>query len=121
MPVTPRERLARVLDGSQAPGAFSAQLSVPRETSGSRWRARGRSVDLTYIITSELTLSWWTGVSGGEPISLYVPYEQVCASTVGSATAGPVREYRWSALSEVTHSSRTGASGVERFVERHGG
>ena len=29
MPVTPRERLARVLDGSQAPGAFSAQLSVP--------------------------------------------------------------------------------------------
>ena len=29
MPVTPGERLARVLDGSQAPGAFSAQLSVP--------------------------------------------------------------------------------------------
>ena len=29
MPVTPRERLAGVLDGSQAPGAFSAQLSVP--------------------------------------------------------------------------------------------
>jgi len=29
MPITPRERLARVLDGSQAPGAFSAQLSVP--------------------------------------------------------------------------------------------
>ena len=29
MPVTPRERLARVLDGSQARGAFSAQLSVP--------------------------------------------------------------------------------------------
>jgi hypothetical protein len=29
MPVTPRERLARVLDGSPAPGAFSAQLSVP--------------------------------------------------------------------------------------------
>src|ERR1700751_5225690 len=28
MPITPRERLARVLDGSQAPGAFSAQLSV---------------------------------------------------------------------------------------------
>jgi hypothetical protein len=28
MPVTPRERLARVLDGSQAPGTFSAQLSV---------------------------------------------------------------------------------------------
>src|SRR5215472_17387922 len=29
MPVTPRERLARVLDGSPAPGAFSAQVSVP--------------------------------------------------------------------------------------------
>ena len=29
MPITPRERLARVLDGSQVPGAFSAQLSVP--------------------------------------------------------------------------------------------
>ena len=29
MPIAPRERLARVLDGSQAPGAFSAQLSVP--------------------------------------------------------------------------------------------
>src|ERR1017187_953496 len=29
MPITPGERLARVLDGSRAPGAFSAQLSVP--------------------------------------------------------------------------------------------
>ncbi len=29
MPITSGERLARVLDGSQAPGAFSAQLSVP--------------------------------------------------------------------------------------------
>src|SRR5690242_18246050 len=29
MPITPRERLARVLDGSQTPGPFSAQLSVP--------------------------------------------------------------------------------------------
>ena len=29
MPITPGERLVRVLDGSQAPGAFSAQLSVP--------------------------------------------------------------------------------------------
>ena len=38
-------------------------------------------MDLTYIISSELTLTWWTGVSGGEPITLYVPEEQVCAST----------------------------------------
>jgi predicted 2-oxoglutarate/Fe(II)-dependent dioxygenase YbiX len=29
MPITPRERLARALDGSRAPGAFSTQLSVP--------------------------------------------------------------------------------------------
>ena len=29
MPVTPRERLVRVLDGWRVPGAFSAQLSVP--------------------------------------------------------------------------------------------
>src|ERR1019366_5852878 len=29
MPITPRERLARVLNGSQGPDAFSAQLSVP--------------------------------------------------------------------------------------------
>jgi hypothetical protein len=29
MPITPRERLARALDGSQAPAAFSAQLSLP--------------------------------------------------------------------------------------------
>jgi hypothetical protein len=29
MPIMPRERLARVLDGSSAPGAFSAQMSVP--------------------------------------------------------------------------------------------
>ncbi len=29
MPTTPGGRLARVLGGSHAPGAFSAQLSVP--------------------------------------------------------------------------------------------
>jgi hypothetical protein len=29
MPITPRDRLARVLGGSKEPGAFSAQLSVP--------------------------------------------------------------------------------------------
>jgi hypothetical protein len=42
-----------------------------------------------------LTLNWWTGVPGGEPISLYVPDEQVCASgtrsvAVDHATAGRV-------------------------------
>ena len=34
MPITPRERLAKILDGSQAPGAFSAQLSVPARDVG---------------------------------------------------------------------------------------
>ena len=42
---------------------------------------RGRSIELTYIINSELTLTWWTGVPGGAKISLNVPDEQVCAST----------------------------------------
>ena len=34
MPITPRERLASVLDGSSAPGAFSAQLCVPARDVG---------------------------------------------------------------------------------------
>ncbi len=34
MPITPRERLARMLGGSQEPGAFSAQLSVPARDVG---------------------------------------------------------------------------------------
>ncbi len=29
MPISPRERLAKVLDGSEVPRAFSARLSVP--------------------------------------------------------------------------------------------
>jgi len=56
---------------------------------------RGRGIDLTYIITSELTLSWWTGVPGGEPISLFVPDEQVCASTpIGGPDAVRLRVHR---------------------------
>jgi hypothetical protein len=55
-------------------------LTEIKETWDTEPEQRGRGVDLTYIITSELTLSWWTGVPGGEPISLYVPDEQVCAS-----------------------------------------
>src|SRR6266550_7376142 len=51
MPITPGERLARVLDGSTAPGAFSAQLSVP-----------ARDVRLT--------------VAGAGPISLPVKAQQ---------------------------------------------
>jgi hypothetical protein len=42
---------------------------------------RGRSVRLTYIIVSDLTLTWWTAVPGGEVITLHVPDGQVCAST----------------------------------------
>ena len=67
MPITPRERLARVLDGSQAPGAFSAQLSVP-----------ARDVRLT--------------VAGAGPISLPVRAPQAkrmiaCARPAGSGGA----------------------------------
>src|SRR5260370_3411147 len=56
-------------------------LTEIKETWDTEPGPRGRGVDLTYIITSELTLSWWTGVPGGEPISLCMPDEQVCAST----------------------------------------
>jgi hypothetical protein len=56
-------------------------LTEIKETWDTEPGRRGRGVDLTYIITSELTLSWWTGVPGGEPISLYVQDEQVCVST----------------------------------------
>jgi hypothetical protein len=56
-------------------------LTEIKETWDTEPARRGRGVDLTDIITSELTLNWWTGVPGGEPISLYVPDEQVCAST----------------------------------------
>jgi len=56
-------------------------LTEIKETWDTEPGRRGRGVDLTYIITSELTLSWWTGAPGGEPILLYVPDEQVCAST----------------------------------------
>ena len=56
-------------------------LTEIKETWDTEPGRRGRGVDLTYIITSELTLSWWTGVPGGERISLYVQDEQVCVST----------------------------------------
>ncbi|HET9081803.1 MAG TPA: 2OG-Fe(II) oxygenase, partial [Trebonia sp.] len=70
-------------------------LTEIKETWDTEPGRRGRGVDLTYIITSELTLSWWTGVPGGEPISLYVPDEQVCASTpVGGPEAVRHRVHR---------------------------
>jgi hypothetical protein len=56
-------------------------LTEIKETWDTEPGRRGRGIELTYIINSELTLRWWTGVPGGEPISLYVPDEQVCAST----------------------------------------
>jgi 2OG-Fe(II) oxygenase superfamily len=56
-------------------------LTEIKETWDTEPGPRGRGVDVTYIIVSELTLSWWTGVPGGELISLDVPEEQVCAST----------------------------------------
>lgn len=38
---------------------------------------------LNELIDDEITLGWWTGPDGmgGEPISLYVPYSEVCAAT----------------------------------------
>src|SRR5882724_5197060 len=59
-------------------------LTEIKETWDTEPGRRGRGVDLTYIITSERTLSWWTGVPGGEPISLYVPDEQVGESKPGA-------------------------------------
>ena len=67
MPITPRERLARVLDGSEAPGAFSAQLSVP-----------ARDVRLT--------------VAGAGPVSFPVRAPQ--AKRMIACAAGPVRAGR---------------------------
>jgi hypothetical protein len=59
-------------------------LTEIKETWDAELERRGHGVDLTYIIDSELTLTWWTGAPGGEPISLHVPAEQVCASTASA-------------------------------------
>ena len=50
------------------------------------YRDRGGSSDeyqLNDLIDDEITLGWWTSPdgTGGEPISLYVPDSQVCATT----------------------------------------
>ena len=50
------------------------------------YRDRGGNHDdyqLNDLIDDEITLGWWTSPdgAGGEPISLYVPDSQVCAST----------------------------------------
>jgi hypothetical protein len=63
MPITPRERLARVLGGSPAPGAFSVQLSVP-----------ARDVRLT--------------VAGAGPISFPVRTPQAKRMIASARTAG---------------------------------
>jgi hypothetical protein len=44
MPITPRERLARVLGGSKAPDPFSTQLTVPARDVRLTVTARDRSV-----------------------------------------------------------------------------
>src|SRR5487761_602378 len=58
MPITPRERLARVLDGSPAPGAFSAQLSV-------RWARAGHLPPILVRDAAARTLSLPCGVLVG--------------------------------------------------------
>ncbi|HUD36288.1 MAG TPA: 2OG-Fe(II) oxygenase [Streptosporangiaceae bacterium] len=63
-------------------------LTEIKETWDTEPGARGRDIDLTYIIASELTLTWWTATTDGESISLYVPDEQVSAS-VPSASLKP--------------------------------
>lgn len=76
------ERAALLRAAAEDAGCDAAlALTEIQETWDTQPGRRGRGVDLTYIITSELRLSWWSGVSGGEPISLYVPEEQVCSST----------------------------------------
>src|SRR5437764_13864563 len=76
------ERAALLRSAAEDAGCEAVlALTEIKETWDTEPGRRGRGVDLTYIITSELTLSWWTGVPGGESISLYVPDEQVCAST----------------------------------------
>src|ERR1035437_1206446 len=79
---TDAERAA-LLRSAAADAGCEAVLALTeiKETWDTEPGRRGRGVDLTYIITSELTICWWTGMPGGEPISLYVPDEQVCAST----------------------------------------
>ncbi len=57
-------------------------LTEIKETWDTEPGRRGRGVDLTYIIASELTLGWWTGVPGGEPISLYVPMRVLLSSNL---------------------------------------
>ena len=54
---------------------------------------RGRAVEPAHRINSELTLNWWTAAPGGAPISLYVPDEQVCASTPSAALKPYDSEY----------------------------
>ena len=68
-------------------------LTEIKETWDTEPSGRGGRIDLTYIITSELTLTWWTGMPGGETISLYVPDEQVCASTPSAAVKPYDSEY----------------------------
>jgi hypothetical protein len=88
------ERVALLRAAAEDAGCEAVlALTEIQETWDTEPGARGRGVDLTYIINSELTLSWWTGVPGGEPISLYVPEEQVCASTASAELKPYETEY----------------------------
>ena len=76
------ERSALLRAAAQDAGCEAVlALTEIKETWDTEPGPRGRGVDLTYVINSELTLTWWTGARGGELISLYVADEQVCAST----------------------------------------
>jgi hypothetical protein len=76
------ERSALLLAAAEEAGCEAVlALTEIKETWDTQPGPRGRGVDLTYVINSELVLNWWTGTPGREHISLYVPDEQVCAST----------------------------------------
>jgi len=88
------ERAALLRAAAEDAGCESVlALTEIKETWDTEPSGRAGGIGLTYIITSELTLTWWTGASGGEAISLYVPDEQVCASTPSAALKPYDSEY----------------------------
>ena len=87
-----RAALLRAAAGEAGCEAVLALTEI-QETWDTQPGRRGGGMDLTEIINSELTLTWWTGQPGGEAISLYVPDDQVCASTPSAALKPYDSEY----------------------------
>lgn len=88
------ERVALMRAAAEHAGCEAVlALTEIKETWDTEPGGRGGGIDLTYIINSELTVIWWTGMPGGESISLYVPDEQVCVSTPSAALKPYDSEY----------------------------